>query len=248
VTHHEHNHGDHEHNHSHGGHDHVTADQERQRFDEAAVTWDDPTKIAFADGVAAAVLEGVPVDADWVAMDFGAGTGLLGLRLADHVAEVDLVDTSAGMAAVARERVAARTAAGHPGVQVVEVDLTTGTAPRQHYDLVAASLSLHHVPDLDGILATFAQLLAPSGWIAIAELAADPQGHFHAGIENFSGHHGFDPADLERRLNALGFSELSHRPCGTVRRERDGHSQDFAVILVTGRMNGRGPAASCTDR
>lgn len=226
----------HDHSHLHHSHDRPYGDEERRRFDEAAATWDDPATVAFADLVATTILESVPVDPAWVVLDFGAGTGLLGTRLANHVAEVDLVDTSSGMAAVARERAAARAAAGQPGVRVVEVDLTAEPAPREHYDLVAASLSLHHVADVDRVLGVFAGLLSPGGWVAIADLAADPHGEFHAGIDHFSGHHGFDPADLVDRLTALGFAELSHRPCGSVRRERDGRFRDFPVNLVTGRI------------
>lgn len=236
-----HDHGHRDHAGPHHGHsDHGSPHQERQHFDEAAATWDDdPAKVSFADGVASAIVATVPLDPAWVAMDFGAGTGLLGLRLADHVAEVDLVDTSAGMAAVARDRAAARTAAGRPGVTVAAIDLMAEPAPREHYDLVAASLSLHHVPDLAGIIARFAQLLAPGGWIAIAELAADPHGEFHSGVEHFSGHHGFEPTELERQLAGVGFTELSHQPCGSVRRESGGAFRDFAVNLVTGVSSAR---------
>jgi len=227
--------GHHDAGHEHAGHDHpghdLGAGHERSRFDEQAATWDDdPAALRRADEVAAAIVERVPLRPAWVALDFGAGTVQLSLRLADRVAEIDLVDTSTGMLAVAAERIA-----GRPGLRTVGCDLTSEPAPRPHYDLVVASMSLHHVPDLAGILAAFTRLLTPGGWLAVADLAADPQGDFHAHLSDFHGHHGFDPDDLGGRLTRLGWSEVGHVPVGTIVRGEGDQAREFGVNLLTGR-------------
>lgn len=212
------------------GHDHDHHADPQSYFDSAATTWDDPDKVQLTDDLVAAIASQVPLAPGWVALDFGAGTGLLSVRLAPSVGEVDMVDTSTGMLEVARERTDQ-----HPNLRPVRRDLTSEPAPREHYDLVTASLSLHHVPDSDAMLDRFTALLTPGGWIAIAELAADPQGDFHGHLEDFSGHHGFDPAELGQALTSRGYTSVNNVEYGTITKEVDGRERDFAVHLATGR-------------
>ncbi|MFW6599767.1 methyltransferase [Propionibacteriaceae bacterium Y2011] len=217
------------HAHDHG-HSHDHPGDEAAHFDAAAATWDEPDKVQQAAHLAAAIRDRVPLEPTWVALDFGAGTGLLSVRLAASVAEIDMVDTSTGMLTAAEQR-----RVEHPNLRAVRRDLTTEPAPREHYDLITASLSLHHVPDVAGVLDRFTELLTPGGWVAIAELAADGTDDFHSHRDDFTGHHGFEPAELVGDLTARGFESVGHVRYATIAREVDGRSKDFAVHLITGR-------------
>ena len=82
-------------------------------FDARAATWDDdPTKVARARAIADAILREVPLAASMDALEYGAGTGLLGFMLRDRVADLTLADVSDGMLEVAAKKIAAPRARG----------------------------------------------------------------------------------------------------------------------------------------
>ena len=176
-------------------------------FDEKAATWDDdPAKVERARVVAEAIRSAVPLSPEHRVLDVGAGTGLLSEQLAGHVGALTLVDPSAGM----REVAAAKISAGRlpEGTRIWETDLATEPVPTERFDLVATLMTLHHVPDLQRVLAAFVELLADGGRLAIVDLMAE-DGSFHG--EGFGGHHGFEPGDLAVRLTGLGLVDVHVR-------------------------------------
>src|SRR5262245_45349796 len=81
-------------------------------FDARAATWDDdPTKVERARAIANRIAREVPLAGTMAALEYGAGTGLLGFMLRDRIGELTLADISDGMLAVAARKVAA---AGDP--------------------------------------------------------------------------------------------------------------------------------------
>ena len=75
-------------------------------FDERASDWDTPERRDRAKALAAVIRASVPLGPTMRAIDIGAGTGLLGIELAQDVAEMVLAEPSEGMLAVAREKLA----------------------------------------------------------------------------------------------------------------------------------------------
>ena len=132
-------------------------------FDARAGTWDqDPAKVARALTVGRAVAQVVPL-AGLRVLEYGCGTGLLGFTLQPQVAWVTLADTSEGMLAALRAKIAA---AGAANMTPVRLDLLAEAVPEARYDLVCSLMTLHHIPDTQGILGRFRQVLAPGGWVA----------------------------------------------------------------------------------
>ena len=75
-------------------------------FDARAKDWDsDPTKIERARAIAAAIEANVPLEPSMHALEYGAGTGLLGFALRPRVGELTLVDGSVGMLDVVDDQV-----------------------------------------------------------------------------------------------------------------------------------------------
>lgn len=172
-------------------------------FDAKARSWDsDPAKTERALRVGEAIRHEVAVGPSTTVFEYGCGTGLLGFALQPYVAQVVLADSSAGMLAVLREKIAAT---GARNMTPVRLDLLVDPLPPERYDLVCTLLTLHHVRDTDGILGRFRALLAPGGAVCISDLDRE-DGSFH-GLD-VDVHHGFDRADLERRMRRVGFREL----------------------------------------
>jgi len=72
-----------------------------------AVSWDqNPARLKLASDVAHAVSQQVPLTPDMDALDFGCGTGLLTLRLQSRVRSITGVESSKGMLALLRNKIA----------------------------------------------------------------------------------------------------------------------------------------------
>ncbi len=176
----------------------------------------------------------VPIQPTWRVMDFGAGTGLLGRALASAVAEVDLVDMSAGMVEEAR-RIVSRDPALSGRVRAHHVDVLTDPCPGAPFDLIVSLLALHHVDDVPELLRALAGLLVPGGWLAVADLDAE-DGSFHG--EAFEGHRGFDRDVLGSWLTQAGFGEVCFATAAHVDHDTDAGKQAYPVFLATARRVG----------
>lgn len=68
------------------------------RFDQAAEEWDslEPRKKMIR-AISERMFERLPLNAEMDVLDFGCGTGLLSLRVADQVKSLTGIDTSSGM-------------------------------------------------------------------------------------------------------------------------------------------------------
>ena len=197
-------------------------------FDARAQTWDDdPRRVRLAESIFAALEQAVPLRTDMVALDYGAGTGLLALALAPRVRRVLAVDSSQGMLAVLARKAQA---AGLAHVDVRRADFAQDPLPAGPFDLVASALTLHHVADVDALFRTFFALLAPGGFLALADLDAE-DGSFHGANAAGVHHLGFDREALGRQLGAAGFAAV--RFADAARSDKNGRA--YPVFLATAR-------------
>ena len=196
-------------------------------FDARAGTWDqDPAKVARAQTVGDAIAKAVPL-AGLRVLEYGCGTGLLGFALQPQVAWVTLADTSEGMLAVLRAKIAA---AGALNMTPVRLDLLVEPVPEARYDLVCSLMTLHHVPDTQGILGRFREVLAPGGWVALADLEAE-DGSFHGPEADV--HRGFHREALRAQLTQAGFHDIHLETVCEV--EKD--SRLYPVFLAVARRD-----------
>jgi ubiquinone/menaquinone biosynthesis C-methylase UbiE len=196
-------------------------------FDERAATWDTPERQERAEAVANAIRSAIPLTGEMRAIEIGAGTGLLGLALADDVGELVLSDPSAGMLDVARAKL---DALGVRAVSTLRLDLLADPPPSEPFDLAISLLVLHHLEDTRTALRAILGLLRPGGRIAIADLATE-DGSFHTEDAEGVHHNGFDPDELAGVARDAGFAGVE-TPIGPSI-ERDG--RDYPLLILLGR-------------
>lgn len=197
-------------------------------FDTKAAGWDlNPAHLERSQAIARAMRQRVPMSRSTRALEVGCGTGLLSFELHADLGPITLTDTSEGMLEVLRAKIAAQ---GIPNMEPRLLDLATESLPAGSFDLIYLQLVLHHLPDVEGTLRTFRDLLAPGGHLCIADLEHE-DGSFHG--EGFSGHHGFEPAHLAAQVAQLGFQGLSTETVCHI--HRDGSSQLFPVFLLVAK-------------
>jgi ubiquinone/menaquinone biosynthesis C-methylase UbiE len=201
----------------------TTFDEQARQWDQDAGKVERALRVAEAITVLAGPLEGRS------GLEFGCGTGLLGFALQPHLGRVTLADTSRGMLEVLQEKIAAR---GVENMVPMERDLTEGPLPDETYDLVFTLMTLHHVPDTDGILARFHALLRPGGQLCVADLDAE-DGSFHGRDEPV--HKGFDRDDLAARLGRAGFRDVRFATPYVIERVGEDGPARYPIFLAVAR-------------
>jgi ubiquinone/menaquinone biosynthesis C-methylase UbiE len=200
-------------------------------FDEAAAGWDsEPRRVALARAIGEAILRETQPNGSMDVLDYGCGTGLLGLFLLPHVRSLTGADSSPGMLDVLRRKIAD---ASISGMRVIRLDLERDPTPAQRFHMVMVSMALHHVAQLDRVLQAFDQLLLPGGTLCIADLDTEP-GTFHAPeTADRVHHHGFERETLKRQLSAVGFGQTRDTTVVTFKKPvAGGLEEEFSVFLI----------------
>ena len=162
-------------------------------FNHKAETFDSPKSIFLVNLVCQAVEKQINVLSDKEILDFGGGTGLLSLPLAEQAKSVTLVDISEKMLEQARLKAEQQDI---KNIQFLEQNLLTNPL-EQEFDLIVVCRVLHHMPDLDESLSLFHQHLRENGQLLLADFT-----------KTEANHHGFDLAELEKQLIEHGFSSV----------------------------------------
>jgi ubiquinone/menaquinone biosynthesis C-methylase UbiE len=199
------------------------------RFDQQASQWDQQaSRVKMATDIAEAMARALRLGPDQDLLDFGAGTGLVTLKLQPKVRKVFAFDTSAGMLQALRDKLAQNRI---DNVEVLQgAPETTPVLPA--VDIIVSSMTLHHVHDISGLAHAFKTALRPGGQLAIADLDLDG-GLFHAEHADVL-HNGFHRGELGEILTAAGFSAVQFRDATVIEKPgADGVVRPFTVFLVT---------------
>jgi ubiquinone/menaquinone biosynthesis C-methylase UbiE len=198
-------------------------------FDAKARDWDKNQRyFDRSEAVADVLLQMIPVHAGMKALEYGSGTALLSFALKDKFAEITLMDNSREMTQVTTEKIAEQQVKNmKPLFFDLEHEDFTGK-----FDIIYSQMVMHHVNDIDAMLAKFYGLLNPGGYLAIADLYSE-DGSFHG--EGFNGHLGFDVDSLADQMKIVGFEGIKHHQSYVITRtEEDGKVKEFPIFLLTG--------------
>lgn len=173
----------------------------KSMFDEKAIDWDTPEKIARAKIFADKIIENCSKMNNVSALEYGAGTGLVSFCLNNIFSEITLVDNSIGMLSESQKKIDALT---NCNVSAINFDLTKKSLNKK-YDAIYSLLTLHHIQDTKHILTQFYNHLNQDGKLLIADLDQE-DGGFHG--DGFDGHNGFNRDELVMLTKQAGFSNV----------------------------------------
>lgn len=195
-------------------------------FDKKSAEWDTPQRMKLAAILYGKISEVVPLNRSMSVLEYGCGTGLLGLQMADRVGFIDFVDTSEGMLDMLREKISRLKLAN---TEVFNVDLSSSDGWHRKYDLVFCSMVLHHISDYKAAIARFASLLNAGGTLAIIDLFTE-DGSFHG--SDFDGHKGFDIQVIDQVFRDAGLSVFS---AGEAAHIKVDNGRRYPLFMVAGR-------------
>jgi ubiquinone/menaquinone biosynthesis C-methylase UbiE len=207
---------------------------EKRDFDKEAATWDEvPARVKLANDIVAAISDEIVLTSNMDVLDFGCGTGLLTLRLQPVVRSITGVDSSEGMINVLKAKIVKQKL---PNVKTQYIDNEEGDIPGGNYNLIVSGMTLHHVKEIRSLIDRFYGIIAPSGYLCIADLDLDG-GKFHDNNDGIF-HFGFDRTELRRYFMDAGFGDIRDRTAAEVMKPVfDGGVRPFTVFLMTGRKN-----------
>jgi ubiquinone/menaquinone biosynthesis C-methylase UbiE len=205
---------------------------ERRDFDREASTWDEvPARVKLASDVAAAVSDEIVLTSNMDVLDFGCGTGLLTLKLQPAVHSITGIDSSQGMIDVLKAKICKQNLSN---VRTRYLDTERGDILEGTYHLIVSGMTLHHVKEIRPLFDQFYRILAPSGYLCIADLDPDA-GRFHDGNDGVF-HFGFDRALLRQDFMEAGFEDIRDRTAAELMKpDSEGVMRPFTVFLMTGR-------------
>ncbi len=199
-------------------------------FAEKAKMWDSsPQVIALADLFSAELDKIVPDHSGLAILEFGCGTGLVGLRYAEKAASLDMVDASPAMLDVLRTK--DNTRASHVSIYEGTLSMHVGRAiAPESIDWIISNMALHHVKDIPALIGELHQLIKPCGRVTIGELKTEP-GTFHA--PDVVPHNGFDPYELSRLFEKGGFTpNKTHTFLIMPKEDNDGVSRTYSAFVL----------------
>ncbi len=198
-------------------------------FDARAKTFDTDYRKARAKRIAAEIREHLPA-MHKTAMEFGCGTGLIGLELLDAFDALAFVDVSQGMVDALRAKVA-----GVPGTIAMCADLLKEPMDAR-FDCIFSSMALHHVRQTAETLSVLQGMLNDGGRIIIVDLdTVSPQ--FHESEGGFDGYDGFDQGLFLDHMREAGFRNLKIETFFKGEKDTADTSVPYSLFIATGERS-----------
>lgn len=174
---------------------------EENVFEQMAKRYDTAERKELAKIVANEVKPEVQDSRSKSLIDYGSGTGLVGLALADLVESILLVDSSQQMLEVAQAKISRGEITN---AKVLYTDFTQ-ESPKLQADIVLVSLVLLHVPDTKKILQELYNVLTDGGKLVIIDFDKNER------VTHPKVHNGFVHEELKQLLSEVGFKDIEIR-------------------------------------
>ncbi len=168
------------------------------KFDSIAGRYDTPERIEMARIIADAIRARMTGSANKDAIDYGCGTGLVGLQLLGDFRSVLFIDASANMVEQVERKIAEATAP-NAGARCFDFEIDLPADIRSDYILVVNTLI--HIKDIETILFRLHTVLNAGGHLLIVDFDKTVT------IVSDDVHNGFDQRALADILIKIGFTD-----------------------------------------
>ncbi len=201
------------------------------RFDKEAKDWDkNEERVKMASAIADAIMKNIHIDENISVADYGAGTGLISLKIAEKAKSVTAMDSSYGMIEVLGEKIE------NSGIKNVNTEIfdlqRADCRPLEKYDLLVCSMTLHHMENTAKAAGCFYKMIKKGGHIAVADLMPE-DGSFHddkSGTANF----GFSEKQAKNIFIRAGFVSVTYEKIYEI--EKNG--KKYGIFLLIGEKSG----------
>ncbi len=203
-----------------------------KRFDEQAREIDQsPIMRDIAANFYRTLSTHVPLSHSFDILDYGCGTGLIGMHLYAHVKSLVMMDNSKGMLSVLSEKIERDNI---PNMAIMNCEITNSRMAPESFDVIYANNVLHHMADVTEFFQITRNLLKPDGYLCIGDLEKE-DGSFHDDNSDVK-HFGFDEDELDMFLKNSSLERIKTERYYTVEKPLDaGEIQKFPLFFITTR-------------
>jgi len=172
------------------------------KFEMIANTYDTPERIHIAK-VSSDAIRAYLVDAKGRnAIDFGCGTGLVGMSLVDEFNSVLFLDTSPNMINQIKQKISDFNI---QNADTLCFDIEQEAQPDFHADYIFMAQVLLHIHDVEFVLSRLFDVLNEGGHLLIADFDKNEKV-----VSDFV-HNGFDQAELADVMTKIGYRDIQSK-------------------------------------
>ncbi len=173
-----------------------------EKFDSMANYYDTPERIEISKIISDNIRAQVTKATEKCAIDFGCGTGLVGLNLLDVFSSVLFIDASQNMVDVIKNKLEYLRV---ENADTLCIDLETIQPENLHADYIILSHVLLHIKDINAILSRLYSILNKGGHLFIIDFDKNES------ITSADVHNGFEQDNLIKTIIGLGFNKAEAR-------------------------------------
>ncbi len=179
----------------------------QNQFDHKAKAMDqNPVIREMALNFSLAITKHMPPSPEIDVMDYGCGSGLIGMHLYKNYRSMIMMDTSVGMLEILKEKIEAQNITN---MRVINCGIENAPLEPGCFDLIYTNNVLHHIADIPGFLANIKPLLKTGGHLCIGDLEKE-DGTFHPDGMDVE-HFGFAEQEVRAYLNDSGFGVMDYQ-------------------------------------
>lgn len=172
------------------------------KFDMMANTYDRPERVQIAKVSSDAIREYLVDAKTRNAIDFGCGTGLVGMNLVNDFQSILFLDTSQNMINQIEQKISR---SNIQNADTLCFDFETDFRSDINADYIFMAQVLLHITDVELVLSRLYEILNPEGHLLIVDFNKNEE------IISDKVHNGFDQEELIALMTKIGFKEIKSR-------------------------------------
>ena len=169
------------------------------KFDSIANSYDNPERTRIAMVASDAIKEYLGDTRSKSAIDFGCGTGLVGMNLVNEFESLLFMDTSENMLDIVKKKI---TDVGALNARTLCFDFESSSQPDLRADYIFMAQVLLHIQDYEAVLAKLHAVLNDAGHLLIVDFNKNDK------VVSELVHNGFDQEQLKALMLKIGFKDI----------------------------------------
>ena len=169
------------------------------KFDSIANSYDNPERTRIAMVASDAIKEYLGDTRSKSAIDFGCGTGLVGMNLVNEFESLLFMDTSENMLDIVKKKI---TDVGALNARTLCFDFESSSQLDLRADYIFMAQVLLHIQDYEAVLAKLHAVLNDEGHLLIVDFNKNDK------VVSELVHNGFDQEQLKALMLKIGFKDI----------------------------------------